>query len=102
MPTLAYIFDIDGTLANNKHRTHHLEKTPKDWDSYHADYEKDTPFDHMCRTTHMIARIYPAIFCTGRHEGQRAGTRAWLHIHVTTNISGLYMRKDGDHRRRGH
>lgn len=25
-----FIFDIDGTLANNKHRVHHLLKTPKD------------------------------------------------------------------------
>ena len=94
-----YIFDIDGTLANNKHRVHHLEKTPKDWDAYHADYEKDVPFDHMCRTAHMIAGHYTVIFCTGRPEYQRRGTLKWLYHNVTANLEKcLYMRKDGDHR----
>ena len=47
MKTPCYIFDIDGTIANNKHRTHFLEASPKDWDGYHALAHLDTPFAHI-------------------------------------------------------
>ena len=37
------VFDLDGTLALDAHRAHHLSAVPKDWDSYFAAARADTP-----------------------------------------------------------
>lgn len=37
------IFDLDGTLALNKHREHFLLQDPKDWDGWHAACGEDEP-----------------------------------------------------------
>ena len=93
-----YIFDIDGTIANNKHRSHHLEKSPKDWDAYHEGVEADTVFGHMLQVYIDTSNHHPVVFCTGRHDGQRKVTETWLWRNGFTEHRGLYMRKEGDHR----
>lgn len=92
-----YIFDIDGTLADNSHRTHHLLKQPKDWDAYHAEVERDTPHSHVLMVARALSNFgYRLVFCSGRHDGQRLITREWLD---SCGLYGyLYMRKEGDHR----
>jgi phosphoglycolate phosphatase-like HAD superfamily hydrolase len=97
MMTPCYIFDIDGTLADNSHRTHHLLKTPKDWDAYHKDFESDTPIVHACRSAADLSRYHQIVFCSGRHDGQRDGTQKWLLEHVGI-ATPLYMRREADHR----
>jgi hypothetical protein len=44
MKTL-WLFDLDETLFDNKHREHHVQKEVPDWDAFHAFDEmvKDTP-----------------------------------------------------------
>lgn len=37
------VFDLDGTLALDAHRSHHLVREPKDWDSYFAACGDDEP-----------------------------------------------------------
>ena len=32
----AFIFDIDGTLADASHRLHHIQNGNKDWDAFFA------------------------------------------------------------------
>jgi len=98
MGRLCYIFDIDGTIADNKHRTHHLEKSPKDWDAYHAGVSLDVTFPHIETLAFRLSEHSPIIYCTGRHEGQRQITEEWLLINTLTKHAGLYMRKEGDHR----
>ena len=93
-----YIFDIDGTVANNKHRSHHLEKSPKDWDSYHEDIEADTVFEHILQLYIDLQKSFPIVFCSGRHDGQRIVTETWLARNGYIEHHGLYMRKQGDHR----
>ena len=43
------VFDLDGTLADNTHRTHFIEGETKDWDGFFEACDKDTP-------------IFPAIY----------------------------------------
>lgn len=106
----AIIFDIDGTLANNKHRVHWLEGEKKNWDAFYAEMDEDTPNEpivFMCKaildyayrsSTTDNLRVF--IF-TGRPAQYEGKTREWLketlgwHYHV---ISGLIMRPKGDHR----
>ena len=93
-----YIFDIDGTIADNSHRTHNLLKTPKDWESYHEGVEADGLHLHIASVAFALAKTKNIIFCTGRHDGQRDVTQTWLGNNGLSNHSGLYMRKEGDHR----
>lgn len=96
-----YIFDIDGTLADNSHRTHHLLKIPKDWDAYHADVERDAHHKHIIELANNLSSFCAIVFCTGRHDGQREVTQNWLFDAGLTeqpHWCRLYMRKDGDHR----
>jgi hydroxymethylpyrimidine pyrophosphatase-like HAD family hydrolase len=96
----AYIFDIDGTLADNSHRTHHLQKTPKDWDSYHAGTAADGAHQHIIKVATLLEEHHAIVFCTGRHEGLRNLTENWLYEQglPVDNGNALYMRADGDRR----
>ncbi len=101
MGELCFIFDIDGTLADNSHRTHHLLKKPKDWDAYHAATADDLPHQHIIDVAYSLSQSRPVVFCTGRHEGLREITLNWLFengVMILPNSANLYMRKEGDHR----
>lgn len=96
-----YIFDIDGTLADNSHRTHHLTKSPKDWDSYHAATANDGAHKHVVDTANLLSEKAALVFCTGRHDGLRGITQMWLFdngLCEQPQWARLYMRKEGDHR----
>jgi hypothetical protein len=97
--TPCYIFDIDGTLADNSHRTHHLTKTPKDWNAYHVNVEFDTVILHVRTLLRHLNNHASIVFCSGRHDGQRDLTEKWILQHTDVTARGyLYMRKEGDHR----
>jgi phosphoglycolate phosphatase-like HAD superfamily hydrolase len=99
MGTPCYIFDIDGTLANNSHRTHHLQKQPKDWDAYHALAQDDTPIAHIVNLVKEF-RSEQIVYCSGRHTGQKDLTVRWLQqvCGLAAVPRRLYMRNEGDHR----
>ena len=102
--TPAYIFDIDGTLANLQHRRHFIAQEPKDWDRFY-DIDtilKDRPYSHIVRLVRTLHYAGEAVvFCTGRPERLRLPTVKWLYYHVigdpckTSWLSErLYMRPD--------
>jgi hypothetical protein len=86
------VFDVDGTLANAKHRLHHIIEDPnviyeqpfkKDWDQFLSDelVAKDTPIEQMfylLMTMLEAPQDYRVIFITGRPEAQRQVTYDWL------------------------
>jgi hypothetical protein len=93
------IVDIDGTIANTDHRKHHLEKSPKDRDSWHAAADLDPPHLDVMEVVHHCANGFSAdvVFCSGRDETQRLQTSAWLSRH-NFRSRHLYMRRAGDFR----
>ena len=93
-----YIFDIDGTLANGLHRTHHLEKRPKDWDAFFAEQNKDGLYVHVANVARALHRGgHRIVICTGRPENYREVTMNWLHLRAVP-YEALYMRPAGDFR----
>lgn len=106
----AIIFDIDGTLADNKHRVHWLEGEKKDWDKFYSEMDKDDPNEpvvFICKA--VLDYIYRSsttdnlqlLIFTGRPDRYEAKTREWLNKVLGWQyylISGLFMRKEGDHR----
>lgn len=92
------LVDIDGTLADCTHRLHHIQKRPKDWDSFFAATADDRPIMPVIAMVSCM-RAHPGhtlIFCSGRPEKTREATVAWLRRHGLPT-KPLYMRADGDH-----
>lgn len=95
-----YLFDLDGTLADLSHRLHHIQKQPKDWDSFFAACHLDAPIPHIVDLARSILRIgsNPAVvLVSGRSDVARTPTIDWLVRHGLPS-GPLYMRTAGDHR----
>lgn len=108
----AIIFDIDGTLADNQHRLHHIQTSPKDWDGFFGAMQDDTlirpvsdifvMLDFALKAVNSFdaTRPYEIVLCTGRPEKYREVTKNWLCSRLAYDYGSLklFMRKDGDHR----
>lgn len=91
------ICDIDQTIADNKHRQHHLQKN-KDWDSFFKNLEDDKPIQKVInRIIFEHENDKKIIFVTGRPEEYRAKTIKWLEKYFNFSIE-LLMRKNNDKR----
>ena len=109
---MAYIFDIDGTLADCSQRLHFilpskenmsgdidLDKIAPDWDSFYKDCVNDKPILPVVELAHTLKDAYETlIFVTGRPEKYMEETLNWLCDKLDCNSVILMMRKDGDHR----
>lgn len=109
---MAYIFDIDGTLADCSQRLHFilpnkedltgdidLDKVAPDWESFYKDCVNDEPIMPVIGLAKALkATRQELIFITGRPEKYRAETTEWLCKWLGTDSVFLEMRKDGDHR----
>lgn len=95
----AYLFDIDGTLADCSHRLHHIQSTPKDWDSFFAGCAGDAPILHIIELARTLGTVpgRSIVYVSGRSDQCRQETRDWLHRHHLP-AGPLYMRRAGDHR----
>lgn len=92
------IFDIDGVLADNRHRLHLISKEKQDWDSFFAELSNDEPFHNVIRLYNALLPAHNIIICTGRPEEHRARTRIWLNRHSVVNWDEMMMRPTGDYR----
>jgi phosphoglycolate phosphatase-like HAD superfamily hydrolase len=95
----AYLFDIDGTLADCSHRLHHIQSTPKDWDSFFAGCDADSPIQHIIEVARTLGTVAgrSVVYVSGRSDQCREQTAEWLFRHHLP-AGPLYMRKAGDHR----
>lgn len=109
---MVYIIDIDGTISDNTHRKHFIDKAVRRWDFFYAPdvVLKDPPIAEALRAMKtIITSGHPFHFLTGRPETTRECTTEWLRVHVGVAPhnpkadvipSGprLYMRSNGDFR----
>lgn len=99
------IFDIDGTLSDNEHRQHHLDKRPKDWKAFFDACGDDPCHDYVLTLNHIIAvafetpiyRNHELFVFTGRPNNYRRQTVKWLN-HNKVRYDHLSMRDEGDGR----
>lgn len=93
---LAFV-DIDGVVANVRHRVHFVEQEPKDWSSFFAAAIDDEPHAEGLAVVGRLAADHDVVFITGRPERLRDDTTAWLARH---GLAGhrLEMRPEGDRR----
>ena len=108
--TPLYIFDLDGTLADLKHRRHFVERPPcsgcgnmsikshkssvycplcmtqnfftPNWDAFHAACVDDTPIKPVIETLRALSRTGSFWIWSGRMETVRMETVNWLAEHL--------------------
>ncbi len=92
-----YIFDLDGTLADDSHRWYHVQVNG-DWEAYYAAASADKPIDHVIEVAKALrAAGFSIVIVTGRSESIRRETEVWLAEHGIL-YSELIMRKKTDRR----
>jgi hypothetical protein len=91
------VIDIDGVVADVRHRLRHVERRPKDWDAFFAAAVDDPPLEPGVRRVLELSLDHDLVFLTGRPEHCRADTLAWLEAH---GLGGwpVRMRRGGDRR----
>lgn len=110
------VFDIDGTLANLKHRRHFISGAKKNYDAFFDAMEDDTPIASVCTLAEMLGMLdmhsrhadfetdtvdFAVFICSGRPDSHRRQTEDWLvkHVpHLMLMAEAVLMREAGDHR----
>lgn len=94
----AIIFDLDGTLADCRHRQYHVKH--KDWNSFYAGIGEDGPIKELFALKECLYHAgYKIILCSGRPDEHREATISWLTEHEFGPFDELYMRATGDYRK---
>lgn len=91
------MLDLDGVLADVRHRLHLLEQVPKNWDGFFAGIPADPPLEVGRALAAELAKTHEIVYLTGRPERTRSTTSAWLSEHRLPP-GRLVMRRDGDRR----
>lgn len=91
------VVDVDGVVADVRHRLHHIESRPKDWASFFAAADADPPLAEGVARVRALLADHDVVYLTGRPDHLRRTTLAWLERH---GIAGtrLLMRRRGDFR----
>jgi phosphoglycolate phosphatase-like HAD superfamily hydrolase len=95
-PPLA-VFDVDGVLADVRHRLRFVAQRPKDWDAFFDAAVDDPPLEQGVALALESARDCEVVYVTGRPERCRADTLRWFHEHGLPE-GQLSMRRPRDFR----
>lgn len=91
------VVDIDGVLADVRHRLHHLQRRPKDWRRFFAAARDDHAHPEGLAVVERLREDHEVLLLTGRPEHLRAATAEWLARHGLGDLR-LVMRPGGDRR----
>jgi hypothetical protein len=91
------IVDLDGVVADVRHRLHFLQNRPKDWDRFFAAAPADPAHPEGLAVIARLADDHEIVFVTGRPDRLRRDTVEWLETH-RLGAHRLFMRPDGDRR----
>ena len=89
--------DLDGVLADVRHRLHHLTGRRKDWDAFFAAAPDDDLHPEGKAVVERLREEHEVVYLTGRPERCRADTEAWLARHGLDGHE-LVMRSGRDRR----
>ena len=94
---LLAVVDIDGVLADVRHRLHHVRSRPKDWSAFFAAAPDDPILVQGLDTARRLAEVFEVVYLSGRPEHCRSDTEAWFEQHGLPE-GRLLLRPLGDHR----
>jgi phosphoglycolate phosphatase-like HAD superfamily hydrolase len=96
-PTVV-VFDVDGVLADVRHRLRFVERKPKDWDSFFDAMDDDGPLEvGIALAREQAAEGHRIVYLTGRNEDYRSLTLGWMARHGLPD-GRLVMRRADDRR----
>lgn len=95
------IVDIDGVVADVRHRLTYVERTPKDWDGFFAAAVHDAAHPEGVAVVEQLAADHEVVFLTGRPARLRRETATWLDRYGLGHHQ-LVMRPEGDRRPAAH
>lgn len=91
------VFDIDGVVADVRHRLHYLDSRPKDWGGFFGAARDDATLPEGVALAADLARQHEVVWLTGRPEWLRAVTTRWLARHGLPS-GELFLRGNSDRR----
>lgn len=91
------VFDIDGVLADVRHRLHHIEARPQRWERFFQAAGRDPLLEEGAQRLRAALAEHLVIYLTGRPERTRRLTERWLARHDLPT-GPLLMRADDDTR----
>lgn len=91
------VVDIDGVLADVRHRLKHVRSRPKDWDAFFAAAPDDPVLEKGLETVHKLAEVCEVVYLSGRPEHCRQNTLDWFEKHGVPP-GQLLLRRRGDYR----
>lgn len=99
---MIYVFDIDGTIANNEHRSHLLPFSDLHLTSSWKDYNKacsgDSPIIPMINMMNALAESSQVYIMTSRSDEVEWRTLEWLQDNEV-EYDSIYMRSRHDNRK---
>ena len=91
------IVDLDGVVADVRHRLRFLRSRPKDWDQFFAAAHADPAHPEGLAVVARLADDHEIVFVTGRPDRLRQRTVDWLETYGLGKHR-LVMRPEGDRR----
>lgn len=91
------IIDLDGVVADVRHRLRHLSGRRKNWGAFFAAADHDAVHPEGVAVVRTLAAEHEIVFLTGRPEHLAAATARWLD---EQGLGGhrVVMRPEGDRR----
>jgi hypothetical protein len=94
-----FVFDLDGTICDVRHRRQYVATKPRNWDAWNAGLVNDTPNVAVQKVFQALRndQDIELIIVSGRSDDYKEQTIKWL----TDNeifYDEIYMRKYKDHR----
>src|SRR5687767_3492467 len=96
-PRQLAVIDIDGVLADVRHRLHFVDHSPKDWSGVFAAARRDPPLAQGIETVRRLSEAFTIVYLSGRPEHCRKDTLAWFRKHDLPP-GDLHLRPHGDRR----
>lgn len=98
LPRGIVVLDVDGVIADVRHRLHHVERKPKNWPAFFAAMDDDGPLPEGIAMAQRYAdEGHRIAYLTGRNERYRELTLAWMRRHGLPE-GRLVMRREDDRR----
>jgi len=72
------VVDLDGTLADNRHRLSHIENEDKQWGKYLSKVQKDKPVQEVISKINDLSETHKIVILTMRSDQTEEDTLKWL------------------------